>query len=99
MVAGHLSKKKGYYYAVLNYTDELGKRKTKWFRTGLPEKGNKKKAEAFLAEIRREFQPPKTMIPNELKRREQTHDCLLSRAQLQRLCVARFIYNPKFVQR
>jgi len=65
MVAGHLSKKNGYYYAVLNYTDELGKRKTKWFRTGLPEKGNKKKAEAFLAEIRREFQPPKTMIPNE----------------------------------
>ena len=65
MVAGHLSKKNGYYYAVLNYTDELGKRKTKWFRTGLPEKGNKKKAEAFLAEIRREFQPPKTKIPNE----------------------------------
>ena len=65
MVAGHLSKKNGYYYAVLNYTDELGKRKTKWFRTGLPEKGNKKKAEAFLAEIRREFQPPKTRIPNE----------------------------------
>ena len=65
MVAGHLSKKNGYYYAVLNYTDEFGKRKTKWFKTGLPEKGNKKKAEAFLAEIRREFQPPKTMIPNE----------------------------------
>lgn len=65
MVAGHLSKKNGYYYAVLSYTDEFGKRKTKWFKTGLPEKGNKKKAEAFLAEIRREFQPPQTIIPNE----------------------------------
>ena len=30
MVAGHLREKSGYYYAVLNYTDSLGKRKTKW---------------------------------------------------------------------
>jgi hypothetical protein len=35
MVAGHLREKKGYYYAVLNYTDSLGKRKTKWISTGL----------------------------------------------------------------
>ncbi len=35
MVAGHLREKSGYYYAVLNYTDSLGKRKTKWISTGL----------------------------------------------------------------
>ncbi|MCD7823441.1 MAG: site-specific integrase [Oscillospiraceae bacterium] len=63
MVAGHLSEKSGYYYAVLSYTDSLGKRKTKWLKTGLPVKGNKKKAEAFLADARRSFVPdePKTM--------------------------------------
>ena len=44
MVAGHLREKSGYYYAVLNYTDALGKRKTKWIKTGLAVKGNKKKA-------------------------------------------------------
>ena len=55
MVSGHLSEKNGHYYAVLNYKDALGKRKTKWIATGLPVKGNKKKAEAFLNEQRRNF--------------------------------------------
>lgn len=41
MVAGHLREKSGYYYAVLNYTDSLGKRKTKWISAGLTVKGNK----------------------------------------------------------
>ena len=45
MVAGHLSEKKGYYYAVLNYKDYTGKRKSKWVSTGLPVKGNKRRAE------------------------------------------------------
>ncbi|MBQ9996107.1 MAG: site-specific integrase [Clostridia bacterium] len=58
MVAGHLSEKKGYYYAVITYYDRNGKRKFKWIPTGLPVKGNKKKAEAFLLETRRDFQPP-----------------------------------------
>ena len=56
MVAGHLREKKGYFYAVLNYTDAHGKRKTKWIATGLAVKGNKKRAEAFLQEQRRSFQ-------------------------------------------
>ena len=58
MVAGHLSEKKGYYYAVITYYDRNGKRKFKWIPTGLPVKGNKKKAESFLLETRRDFQPP-----------------------------------------
>ena len=57
MVAGHLREKKGYYYAVLNYTDSLGKRKTKWISTGLTVKGNKKRAEAILMDARRNFNP------------------------------------------
>ena len=55
MVAGHLREKKGYFYAVLNYTDAHGNRKTKWIATGLAVKGNKKRAEAFLQEQRRSF--------------------------------------------
>ena len=63
MVAGHLREKSGYYYAVLNYTDSLGKRKTKWISTGLTVKGNKKRAEAILMDARRNFnlEEPKVM--------------------------------------
>ena len=64
MVAGHLREKSGYYYAVLNYTDALGKRKTKWIKTGLVVKGNKKKAEAILMEARRNFNPEEPKVMN-----------------------------------
>ena len=64
MVAGHLSEKKGYYYAVLNYKDYTGKRKSKWVSTGLPVKGNKRRAEKILADIKRDF------VPEEPKRIE-----------------------------
>lgn len=60
MVAGHLREKKGYYYAVLNYKDSSGKRKTKWISTGFPVKGNKKRAEAFLSNIKKNFIPEDT---------------------------------------
>ena len=56
MVSGHLAEKKGYFYAVLNYNDIHGKRRSKWIATGLTVKGNKKRAEAFLQEQRRIFQ-------------------------------------------
>lgn len=59
MVAGHLTLKNGRYYAVLNYRNVGGQRKTKWIALGLPEKGNKRKAEAELARLRAEFEPPK----------------------------------------
>ena len=59
MVAGHLTLKNGKYYAVLNYKNVGGQRKTKWISLGLSEKGNKRKAEAELARLRAEFEPPK----------------------------------------
>ena len=59
LVAGHLTLKNGRDYAVLNYRNAGGQRKTKWIALGLPEKGNKRKAEAELAKLRAEFEPPK----------------------------------------
>jgi len=45
MVAGRLQEKNGFYYIVLSYTDSAGKRSQPWIGTGLPVKGNKKRAE------------------------------------------------------
>jgi len=57
MVAGHLQEKKGLFYMVLSYKDCTGRRRTKWFPTGLPVKGNKKRAEAMLMEMRHSYVP------------------------------------------
>lgn len=56
MVAGHLQEKNGVYYAVLSYRDATGKRKQPWINTGLPVKGNKKKAEKKLDELRKKYE-------------------------------------------
>ena len=58
MVAGHLQEKNGMFYVVLNYRDENGKRKTPWISTNLPVKENKKRAENFMMDVRRNFVPP-----------------------------------------
>lgn len=65
MVAGHLQEKKGLFYIVLNYKDEMGSRKTKWLPTGLSIKGNKKRAEAMLLEARQNFVPPQSLKEGE----------------------------------
>lgn len=62
MVAGHLQEKKGNFYIVLNYKDEKGKRKSKWIATGLPVKGNKKKAESMLLDARKNFKIPSESV-------------------------------------
>ena len=66
MVAGHLQEKKGYFYMVLSYNDAAGKRKTKWLSTGLPVKGNKKKAEKLLMETRKTFEPEEKPITDDI---------------------------------
>ena len=66
MVAGHLQEKKGIYYMVLSYQDAAGKRKNKWVSTGLPVKGNKKKAEKMLMEARKEFVQPERLKSEQL---------------------------------
>ena len=59
MVSGTLALKNGYYYAVLSYQDAAGKRHQKWVSTGLPQKGNKRRAEQELIRIRSEFEIPR----------------------------------------
>ena len=54
MVAGHMTKKNGYWYLILMVRDETGRLKQKWISTHLRVEGNKKKAEAMLLAARRE---------------------------------------------
>ncbi|MBD5131740.1 MAG: site-specific integrase [Clostridiales bacterium] len=55
MIAGRLAKKKEYFYIVLSYSDDAGKRKEKWIKTGLKIRGNKAKADEMLLEYRTNF--------------------------------------------
>jgi len=54
-MTGTLKVKNDYYYAVINYKED-GKYKQKWVSLGLPVKNNKRRAEARLEEIKREFE-------------------------------------------
>lgn len=56
MVTGSVQTKKGYFYIVVNFSDEQGGRKQKWIPTGLTEKGNKRAANALLAQTLQEYQ-------------------------------------------
>ena len=67
MVAGHLQEKNGIYYMVLSYPSASGKRKSKWISTKLPAKGNKKKAEKMLAEVRQTFEPEEKPLDSKIK--------------------------------
>ena len=42
MVTVSLQEKNGFYHTVVNYKDDNGKRKQKWFSTKLKVRGNKK---------------------------------------------------------
>jgi len=72
MVAGRLQEKKNYYYIVLSFKDETGKHKTKWISTGLPVKGNKKRAEDLLLDARKNFE-----IVQEKTEKEETFTSFL----------------------
>ena len=63
MIAGHLQIKNDNYYMVLNYTDANGKRRQPWIPTGLPAKGNKRRAEKLLLDTRKSFVPPVVSNP------------------------------------
>ena len=61
MVAGHLREQNGYFQMILSWKGSDGKRKSKSISTGLPVKGNKKRAEAILLKTRKEFNPDNLM--------------------------------------
>lgn len=65
MIAGHLQIKNDNYYMVLNYMDANGKRRQPWIPTGLPAKGNKRRAEKLLLDTRKSFVPPVVSKENE----------------------------------
>ena len=61
MVAGHLREQNGIYQIILSWKDINGKRKSKQISTGLPVKGNKKRAEQMLLKARTEFDTESTI--------------------------------------
>ena len=56
MITGHIQEKKGRYYMVLNLRNRDGSWKPKWKATGLPVKGNKKRAELLLRSTIQEYE-------------------------------------------
>lgn len=54
-ITGSLSERNGKFTAILNLYDENGKRKQKSIALGIPVKGNKRKAQAMLEELKREY--------------------------------------------
>ena len=65
-MTGSVTVKNGKYYAVLNVY-ENGERKKKWISTGLPEKGNKRKAEQFLREKLAEYERMEGIVHSDVK--------------------------------
>ena len=65
-MTGSVTVKNGKYYAVLNVYED-GKRKKKWISTGLPEKGNKRKAEQFLREKLAEYERMEGIVHSDVK--------------------------------
>ena len=53
---GSLRLKRGIWQMVFDYEDEAGQRRQKSESTGLPEKGNKRRAEAMLRERLAEYE-------------------------------------------
>lgn len=68
---GSLQVKNGYLYAVVNYKDEAGKTKYKWFATGLKERGNRKAAKEILDKVITEFEEQQEAARNKLRQRAQ----------------------------
>ena len=57
-VTGSLFERNGCYTAVLNLYDKNGKRRQKSVALGIPMKGNKRKAQARLEELKKEYSSP-----------------------------------------
>ena len=84
MVAGHLREKRGIYYMILSYTNENGERVTPTKSTGLPVKGNKKRAEAMLNDWRKseEIALKKRKANGSLKKLDPDQEILFTKFML-----------------
>lgn len=65
-MTGSIQEKNGKYYTVLNIKDKNGKYKKKWQTTGLPVKGNKRKAEQILRRRIAEYETNQLQTPKNL---------------------------------
>ena len=65
MVAGHLTVKNDYWYAILMVKDETGHTKQKWIALHLKKEGNKRRAETMLMELRQTYQSEDTAAGSE----------------------------------
>ena len=63
-VSGHLRERRGYYHMALSWMDKNGERVRKSISTGLPVKGNKKRAEEMLRAARKEQQERISNMPD-----------------------------------
>ncbi len=84
MVAGHLREKRGIYHMILSYTNENGERVTPTKSTGLPVKGNKKRAEAMLNDWRKseEIALKKRKANGNLKKLDPNQEILFTKFML-----------------
>jgi len=55
-MTGSLQIKNGTFYAVLNFKDRNNQRKQKWINLHLPERGNRRNAEAALNDLLVQYQ-------------------------------------------
>ena len=84
MVAGHLREKRGIYHMILSCTNENGERVTPTKSTGLPVKGNKKRAEAMLNDWRKseEIALKKRKANGSLKKLDPNQEILFTKFML-----------------
>ena len=109
MVAGHLREKRGIYHMILSYTNENGERVTPTKSTGLPVKGNKKRAEAMLNDWRKseEIALKKRKANGSLKKLDPNQEILFTKFMLDWLEMmknsvmeeVRRIFKPEFLNR
>ena len=62
-VTGHLEDRRGYYHIALSWFDSNGVRGRKSISTGLPIKGNKKRAEEMMRDFKKEQQELLSTMP------------------------------------
>lgn len=73
-VAGHLEEKRGIYQMALSWADCNGKRNRKSVSTGLPVKGNKKRAETMLQKTRQEYEEMLMQAQQEKEKQPENQD-------------------------
>ena len=65
-MTGSLQIKNGKFHIVLNLYSANGRRKPKWIATGLPQKGNKKKAELLLRQTLQDYEKKESLVRSDM---------------------------------